>query len=1249
MDNLMKLTKWLAIASPLAITGGAFAVDLSIPTIPLSNATNSNPNVMLVIDSSGSMRNIVPDAPFVESPAAPATPSYYSTSGTTKVSNPETACPSSRRAENRIIAVAVPTTGTSAPRFLYDEFDEATARTFGSGSGNLCFNPTAIYEAKLNPLVTRTINSAAYYVPEASGGLTYFETSYTGNYLNWYFNTTSVGGVTWNNNARLKPVSTTKTVSTRIAIAQQSASDLVDSMDSRLRVGLAVYDGNNGGKFAANSGSSSSTTNTVIGSLSDSGKRDGLKTAISAISAAGNTPLAQTLSDIGRYFTAGNSSGASLALHPNRTDRNSCGTGGRSVGTASCNVAPSDVFSRRLGGATSDPGAPIVESCQKSFITFLTDGRNTQDISIADAIKDYDGDCTPASPNYVGAGVCSGIGANNYERKTTRLYDEAITSNGRLTSDYMDDVAKALFDIDLRPTGFTGASTAELQFKNNVRTDIIGFADPTVLNDPLLRNTASQGGGTFRAAADSASLALAFQNIINDILASIGSAANAATSSSRLDGGSRVYQASYNSGNWSGSLKSFRISAGSGLTCGSVALGNLCPTEEWDAATRLNLKAAGDRVIYTYNSDTRVGAEFAWANLSTPQKDLLRRNPGDPTSVQTEAIGMSRLDYLRGVQTNEGSNVGQFRIRSGKLGDIVNSDPALVGIPRFNYSFAGYGDFRTANRTRTPVIYVGANDGMLHGFNANTGDEVLAYVPSKAYGTTTSPILSRLTQTPYTHQFVVDGSPQHGDVQLGTGNTWASVLVGTMRSGGKGVFALNVTNPSNFTTSNVSYNATTAPNGVVMWEFTDADDPSLGLTYSQPSIVKMPNGKWAAIFGNGYNSTATGADANKAALFIVYMDGPTGTGGTWVRNTDYFKLVVNSGATAAVSGVIAAAVPNGLASPTPIDINGDRIVDFIYAGDLNGNLWRFDVDSATPANWAVAYSNAPVYTARDAASGGNRQPITGRVEVGSNLNSADMDDVTIYFGTGKYLESLDNTQGGQPNQTFYGIHDVIYSDDAATTKSTTPQASNRGDLLKQDILRQVGTGSGVTAQTFRVTSNNTYTTAAEKGWYMDLFNKDNVPTAAGGPGINLGERSVSAPVLSAGRVLFSTQIPAASACSGGGTGFLMTLDAKTGQRLVTPPFDTNNDGTVNASDTVSTTLGNDATATNYGTSGVQSRVGIIDKPVIFSISPTEDILYLTGTGKPGETPTQGCGGTLECTKTPAADRRGRITWRELIK
>src|SRR5262249_3273626 len=262
----------------------------------------------------------------------------------------------------------------------------------------------------------------------------------------------------------------------------------------------------------------------------------------------------------------------------------------------------------------------------------------------------------------------------------------------------------------------------------------------------------------------------------------------------------------------------------------------------------------------------------------------------------------------------------------------------------------------------------------------------------------------------YSHRYYVDGSPTVGDVQIDPNapSQWRTVLVGGLRAGGQGYFALDITDPSTFSESNESK--------LVLWEFTDADDPDLGYTFSQLSIVRMANGRWAAVFGNGYNNALSdghlniGPNAGHAMLYIVFLDG--GLDGKWTLGTDYIKIDTKVGDTN---------TPNGLGTPTPVDTNGDLTTEYIVAGDLRGNLWAFDVRDANPSNWKVEYMNGstpvPLFTAKDAA--GNPQPITARPEVGAHPEKRD--GFVVYFGTGKYLELGDTSTTGV--QTFYGIWD----------------------------------------------------------------------------------------------------------------------------------------------------------------------------------------------------------------------------------
>ena len=279
--------------------------------------------------------------------------------------------------------------------------------------------------------------------------------------------------------------------------------------------------------------------------------------------------------------------------------------------------------------------------------------------------------------------------------------------------------------------------------------------------------------------------------------------------------------------------------------------------------------------------------------------------------------------------------------------------------------------------------------------------------------------LNKLTSPNYIHQYYVDGPPTAGDVFFN--GAWHTVLVGGLRGGGPAIYALDITNPSGFTESSAA--------SIVLWEFSNVNtsasstdttswDANLGYTFSQPAIVRMANGEWAAVFGNGYHSAdLTPAGDGKAYLYIVDIE----TG----------RLIQKFGPLSNLTS-------NGLSTPAPVDVNGDNIVDFIYAGDLQGNLWKFDVTSTSPNSWNVAFSSSPLYTALDASS--NRQPITTRPQVGANPTGTGF---LIYFGTGKYFESSDSNITGATTQTFYAVWDK---------NDGTTHGFARSDLQQQTVL-----------------------------------------------------------------------------------------------------------------------------------------------------------------------------------------------------
>lgn len=495
------------------------------------------------------------------------------------------------------------------------------------------------------------------------------------------------------------------------------------------------------------------------------------------------------------------------------------------------------------------------------------------------------------------------------------------------------------------------------------------------------------------------------------------------------------------------------------------------------------------------------GVEFLFANLASGDKTNLAYDPSTQIADTDTTLAGKRVSYLRGSSANEIANGGIFRSRTGtRLGDIVGSGPVYVGAPNGLYSgekFPGYSDFLTDHVTRTAVVYVGANDGMLHAFRASDGKELIAYVPGYFLQHDSSKSAARiasLTDPTYKHKFFVDATPMVGDVY--DGSAWKSILLGAYGAGGKGFYALDITDPTNLTAAHAST--------ISLWEKSDSDDADIGYTFNQPvfspisgqalqfALIPTASGsEWAIIVGNGFGSTD-----GKAVLFFL---NPT-TGATLAK-------VVVEDATAA----------NGLATPFPVDTDGDGVVDTIWAGDLRGNMWRI--------RWDNTVSTSPTYhtwVSTALYAGGPTQPITSAPFVAPHCSV--FGAWNVVFGTGKYIENSDFNTTTQ--QTLYGMLDTL-------TTTTT--------IVKTDLVAQTPTDGavGVDGMFDRSYSSNAVNYPTSKGWYIDL------PTTN-------GERSISNPVIPAdtGIALLGTFEPP-SACMPI-TGILNVVNACTGGKAVDP-------------------------------------------------------------------------------------------------
>lgn len=917
-------------------------------------------------------------------------------------------------------------------------------------------------------------------------------------------------------------------------VAKAAYSEIIANA-TNVRMGLVTLHNNKNGINAA-----ITSVNTPVRSMNvdpTTGTKRALMDAVFSIHSNNGTPLRPTLNNIGQYVECK----AGRTLFPLASD---------------CPSLPEP-----QGGA-----------CQQNFVIFMTDGfDNGADPSVGNTDANGAGAFDGGAYADTFSNTLADVAMHYYERDLrTTLANKVPQTAGVDEASHQHMVTYTLsFGLD----GLLSSDPPN-------RTSTFPWPDPEGANPAAkiddLRHAAFNGRGLFLSARNPQQLSEALDNAFRSIAERSSSAASVALNSGVISTDSNVYQARFNSGDWSGQLLSHRINPDDG------SLTSLA----WDAATVLDGQDYNTgRQILTYKPSTRTGVPFRWTNLDPSQQTLLHTN----SLGANDAQGVARLEYLRGSRAHEGKG-NRYRARLHVLGDLVNSAPYYVGKPPYPSDLGpGYAEFKATYAGRTPMVLVGGNDGFLHVFNATTGQEMLAYLPHAAFSK-----INQLTFSNYSHRYYVDGSPTVVDVELQSGLNigWRTVVVGGLRAGGQGFYALDVTDPSTFHENNAS--------NTVLWEFTDAHDADLGLTYSQPSLVRMKNGRWAAVVGNGYNSTSADGRASttgRAMLFIIFLDG--GLDGSWTPGTDYIKIDTGAGSTLD---------PNGLSAPAPVDIDGDYTADYIVAGDLFGNLWTFDVTDPNPANWRIPYNAngqpAPFFVARN--SSGIAQPITLRPSTWRHPDKENgVDGFMVYVGTGKYLEAIDDNPVGSTQQTFYGLWE-----------NGTGPIPDRTSLLQQTVVQQTIAHD----KNVRVMSDHKIIWETHRGWFFDL------PL--------LGEKQVSDPVLREGRLFFATLIPDPDVCSYGGTSWLMAVDAAHGGRLAgKPPFDLNDDGKHTQDDKVPDPSGAPDLVNIGGWSPDDG--GILASPTILT-GANGDFLYSSGSS----------GGIV---RTELSARyRGRLSWFQLL-
>ncbi|WOJ93465.1 PilC/PilY family type IV pilus protein [Congregibacter variabilis] len=755
----------------------------------------------------------------------------------------------------------------------------------------------------------------------------------------------------------------------------------------------------------------------------------------------------------------------------------------------------------------------ITQSCQQNFALLFTDGFANP--TTTSGVGNADGDMgVPFQDNY--SNTIADIAAKYY-KQTLRgtafasgnvpVPTQCQAASPPLALDCNSDLHMSTYGVTLGAQGniFGGEAHSSVA---DAHTTPPAWMNPTQVNPVQvddLYHAAVNGHGEMLNAQSAEELREVLSDALLDIVdRSRSSGTSSSTSAAILQADTLLYSVEFRSDDWSGDLIAQEVS----VVDGSIV------RQAWSAEARLAARSTSGRTLLTWDGSS--GADLQFDNLAQAQKDALNVD----LSNTVDGAGSQRIAWLRG------DAVSGFRSRTTfgsprRIGDIVNSSPLYVGSQNRGYSLlpaefspGTYGAFRGTIEDRSPMMVVGSNDGFMHVFDGDTGDELFAFMPSELLLPEAGDSFARaslLTNPNYEHRYFVDGTPAVNDVLIN--GSWKTILIGSMGVGGRTVFAIDVTDPETIDASDV------------LWEFTDSD---LGYGVTDVQIVPTANGGFSAIFGNGYNS-----DSDSAVLFVLDV-----SDGSLLAKID--------------TGTGDSSDPNGLGpvvSSSWPQLN--FTTQYAYAGDLHGNLWRFDLTSARETQWTDADE---VFVATDV--NGDRQPITVQPRI--SLNPERSGELIINFGTGSFFRDQDNLLTNPQIQTLYGIRETL-----SNTTITRP------DLLQQEILFQDTVTALGDQRIVRQISDNDYAASTngnggseESGWFLDLVYGGN----------NVGERVISKVTFPSGsrreRVRFTSMTPSNDPCSSGRTGFIFDLDLFTGGATDFSVFDINDDGFFNVDDLV---------------------------------------------------------------------------------
>jgi type IV pilus assembly protein PilY1 len=642
----------------------------------------------------------------------------------------------------------------------------------------------------------------------------------------------------------------------------------------------------------------------------------------------------------------------------------------------------------------------------------------------------------------------------------------------------------------------------------------------TVANIADLAHAAVNGHGGFFSAKDPDGFTQGIKEALKRASERVGTGASLAANSTQLQTGTVAYQANYWTAKWKGDLKALAVDSTSGAIATSAT---------WTGSTKLPDTAS--RNIKTYNPTAAAGSRFVdFKNASTTSPPSL--STAQLAALASTAAGqVDMVNYLRGDSSKEQINKGSFRNRDIVIGDIVNSQPVYAGAPNPNQfyteAFTGsstFSQFASDKASRAGTVYVASNDGMLHGFDATTGAENFAYLPGAVITAGVSALASVDYGGTVEHGFFNDGELTISDAYIGSPVGWKTVLVGTTGRGvAKTVYALDITDPAS-----VKFLWERSGGDGIIDSGTTSNSGYIGQMTGKPVIAQTADGTWSVLMGNGYNSAA----GVSALLQFNLADG-----------TLHVHKTTDS---------------SGLAAPAVwMDPSGNGVSTMAYAGDANGNVWSFAINTSAGTSTTATPDSDGVNVFKAVDGSGNAQPITAGMLAGKDPATG---NTWLFFGTGQYLTTGD--LANLKTQSWYGLIVQSGTSGLAVTATSTRSAN----LVKRSITAEVGNGRSVTTLAQAAAASAAIT--GKSGWYIDLLS----PTGTAGAAVQQGERMVTPNQFQGNLLLGTTRIPQATdPCNPSGKGWIMALDPFTGTNPSANFFDRNGDGKVDSSDSVSGT------------------------------------------------------------------------------